>query len=109
MEIYPMPQNESRQSSRVNSSNHRAEEMLILFFQRNGCVRLVDEKRRKELGQKYKKGYEVRLTTNSKEELENMRQLLKQSGFKAGKPYKKHLQFVQPVYGKLAVEWFTNR
>lgn len=104
-----MSPNKNRQLSHVNPSNYRPEEMLILFFQRNGCVRLVDEKRRKELGQKYKKGYEVRLVANSKEELENIRQLLKQSGFKAGKPYKKHLQFVQPVYGKLAVEWFTSR
>lgn len=61
------------------------------------------------MGQKYKKGYEVRLVANSKEELEDMRQLLQQSGFKPGKPYKKHFQFVQPVYGKLAVDWFVNR
>lgn len=83
--------------------------MLIAFFRRNGCVRLVDEERREKLGQKYKKGYEVRLTANSKEELETMRQLLAQSGLKPGKPYKKRRQFVQPVYGKAAVDWFTSR
>ena len=90
-------------------SNYQAEKLLIAFFQRNGCIRLVDEKRKKELGQKYKKGYEVRLVASSKEELGHMRQLLQLSGFKPGKPYQKHLQFIQPVYGKLAVDWFTNR
>lgn len=83
--------------------------MLIAIFRRNGCVRLVDEQRRKEWGQKYKKGYEVRLIANSKEELETIRQLLQQAGFKPGKPYKKRLQFVQPVYGKSAVDWFTSQ
>jgi hypothetical protein len=91
------------------SENHQDEMLLLGFFQRNGCVRVVDEKRRKELGQKYKKGYEVRLVAYSREELEIMRRLIQQSGFKPGKPYKKHRQFVQPVYGKLAVDWFTSQ
>jgi len=89
--------------------NHQAQKSLLTFFQRNGCVRVVDEKRRKEFGQKYKKGYEVRLVAYSKEELEIMRHLLQQFGFKPAKPYKKHLQFVQPVYGKLAVDWFASQ
>jgi len=90
-------------------SNLRAEKLLIAFFQRNGCVRVPDLKRRKELGEKYKKGYEVRLTAKTKEELDTMRHSLQQCGFKPGKPYKKHLRFAQPVYGKIAVEWFTAR
>ncbi len=91
------------------NGNQQAEKLLLAFFQRNGCVRVPNEKRRKELGQKYKKGYEVRLVAKSKEELELMRQLLQQSGFKTCNPYKKHFQFVQPVYGKAAVGWFTSR
>ena len=90
-------------------SDPQAEKLLIAFFLRNGCVRVMNEERRKAEGQKYKKGYEVRLVAKSKEELEDMRQLLQQFGFKPGNPYKKFLQFVQPVYGKSAVEWFFVR
>ena len=86
-----------------------AEGLLITFFERNGCVRLADEKRRQQLGQKYKKGYEVRLVAYSEEELKNIRQLLLRVGFKAGKPYKKNYQIVQPIYGKTAVDWFKGR
>ena len=101
--------------SNKSLSNYQAKKLLITFFEKNGCVRVVDEKRRKELGQKYKKGYEVRLVASSEEELENIRQLLQQSGFNLGKPYlkrvqyKKRVQFVQPIYGKLAVDWFTSQ
>ncbi len=91
------------------NGNQQAVKSLLAFFQRNGCVRVVDEKRRQELGQKYKKGYEVRLVANSKEELGLIRHLLQQSGFKPGKPYQKNDQFVQPVYGKSAVDWFVSR
>ena len=96
-------------------SDYQAKKLLISLFEKNGCVRLVDEKRRKELGQKYKKGYEVRLVASSEEELENIRQLLQQSGFNLGKPYMKRLhykrrvKFVQPIYGKVAVDWFINQ
>ncbi|MBE7531805.1 MAG: hypothetical protein HND44_19515 [Chloroflexi bacterium] len=89
-------------------SDYQIEKMLIAFFRRNGCVQLVDEERRKKLGQKYRKRYEVRLIANSEEELETIRYLLKQSGFKPGKPYQKRRQFVQAVYGKSAVDWFTR-
>ena len=92
----------------VNSQNS-AERLLITFFERNGFVRLVNEKRREQEGQKYKKGYEVRLVAYSEEELKNMRQLLLHVGFKAGKSYKKHRQIIQPIYGKTAVEWFMGR
>ena len=91
------------------SSQNSAERLLITFFERNGFVRLVNEKRREQEGQKYKKGYEVRLVAHSEEELKNMRQLLLHVGFKAGKSYKKCRQIIQPIYGKTAVEWFLGR
>ncbi len=80
--------------------------VLAYFFRRNGYVRLPDKKLRKELGQKYKKGYEVRLVANSQEELNKMRQLLMRVGFRPGKPFQKRKQFVQPIYGKRSVEAF---
>jgi hypothetical protein len=91
------------------SSQNSAERLLTTFFERNGCVRLVNEKRREQEGQKYKKGYEVRLVAYSEEELKNIRQLLLRVGFKVGKSYKKHRQIIQPIYGKTAVEWFMGR
>ena len=105
-------QRQDRRASKTNQpavSKHQAKSKLLTFFERNGCVRMVDEKRRKLLGQKYKKGYEVRLTANSEEELGTMRRLLQQVGFNPGKAYKKHLQIVQPIYGKPAIEWFTGQ
>src|SRR3989337_1363960 len=92
----------------VNSQSS-TEGLLIAFFERNGCVRLVNEKRREQEGQKYKKGYEVRLVAYSEKELKIMRQLLLRVGFKVGKSYKKHYQIIQPIYGKTAVKWFTGR
>lgn len=79
------------------------------LFQRNGCVRMPNPERIKALGwNKYKKGYEVRLALRESE-LEHVRRLLQQAGFKPGKPYRKSRQVIQPVYGKEAVEWFLSR
>jgi hypothetical protein len=89
-------------------SGESPEELLGQYFRRNGYVRVVNEKRRQEQGQKYKKGYEVRLVTRNEQELAEIRHLLEQRGLKAGKPFRKHAQIVQPVYGKGAVEWFSK-
>ncbi|RME48593.1 MAG: hypothetical protein D6791_02890 [Chloroflexi bacterium] len=91
------------------STIQEAEAFLRELFQRNGYVRVPNEKRRQEVGsQKYKKGYEVRLVANSEEELEEIRQALRQLGFRPARPFQKHRQIVQPVYGKQAVEWFLS-
>ncbi len=60
------------------------------------------------MGQKYKKGYEVRLVVKTWREVMRIRQLLHCVGFKAGRPFKKHSRIVQPIYGKAAVEWFLS-
>ncbi|GAB4396069.1 MAG: hypothetical protein OHK0052_16810 [Anaerolineales bacterium] len=86
----------------------QAQEILIALFRRNGCIRVVDEERRKTQGQKYRKGYEVRFVAKSQEELATIRTALEILGFKPGKPYQKVRQFVQPVYGKTAVAMFTQ-
>lgn len=85
------------------------EALLLRYFRRNGYIRTVNVKRRQQLGQKYKKGYEVRLVANSESELAHIRTLLEQVGFKAGKPFRKHYQMVQPVYGKKIMEWFLKK
>ena len=84
------------------------EGLLRQAFRRSGYVRVANQTRRKEMGQKYKKGYEVRLVGKTRAELTQIRRLLRRVGFKAGKPFEKHSRIVQPIYGKAAVEWFLS-
>lgn len=88
-------------------SRANAAALLAAFFQRNGCVRIPNKKRRKLDGQTYKKGYEVRLTAGSAAELRSLRAQLKIAGFKPGKPYRKINRFILPIYGQAAVEKFS--
>jgi len=85
-----------------------AEALLRQSFRQDGYVRVVNKARRKEMGRKYRKGYEVRLVVKTPPELTQVRQLLRQIGFKPGKPFEKHRRIVQPIYGKAAVEWFLS-
>jgi len=82
--------------------------LLRYFFKWKGHVRWPNPKRRRQDGQKYKKGYEIRLVVKTREELRQMRQQLRRAGFKLGKPFKKAKQIVQPIYGKQAVERFLS-
>ncbi len=90
------------------SVDESPESALKRFFQRHGYVRVADLGIREELGRKYKKGYEVRLVAVSRREVAWLRRLLKQVGFKPGKPFQKHSRIVQPIYGRVAVEWFLS-
>ncbi|TVR10635.1 MAG: hypothetical protein EA401_12115 [Planctomycetota bacterium] len=82
---------------------------LAHFFHRNGYVRNKNAQRAEQEGaQRYKKGDEVRLSTRSQEELEEMQELLKQAGFTAGRSFVKGYQFCQPVYGRKAVARFLE-
>jgi hypothetical protein len=73
---------------------------LVLYFRRNGCIRVPNEKRQKKEGQDYKKGYEVRFTSFTKKELRFIRYLLRRKRFSLGASYEKGKRFVQPVYGR---------
>ncbi len=85
------------------------EEQLAAFIGRNGYFRLPNSARREREGhQVYKKGYEVRLVAGSKSELRQIRSLLRRAGFSVAKPYAKAQQWVQPVYGRQAVERFCQ-
>lgn len=83
------------------------EALLLWYYQRNGYKRIANEDRRLVLGKKYKKGWEVRLVADDETQLAQIRALLEIVSFKVRKPFQKHKQLVQPVYGKRAVEWFT--
>jgi len=84
------------------------EQHLAWFFERSGKVRLQDAERFKAEGwQIYKKGFEIRLTVRSDEELAEIRRLLEQTGFKLARPFRhsRHRQ-IQPIYGKAEVARF---
>jgi len=83
-------------------------EALVDFCQRNGCMRTVDAKRRTDEGPNYRKGYEIRLVGRNRKELYLIRRLLKRARLKGGKPHRNSNQWVQPIYGKAAVETFQT-
>ncbi|MCI0405756.1 MAG: hypothetical protein L0209_06755 [candidate division Zixibacteria bacterium] len=88
-------------------SHPQAASQLTIFFRRNGYVRRQNAKRLTVEGyMAYKKGDEVRLAANSMAELKTIRRLLRQAGFKPGKPFAKARQWRQPVYGREAVARF---
>jgi hypothetical protein len=74
------------------------------FFRRNGYLRRPNEDRRRKLGPKYKKGWELRFVLSTRTELTQVRRLLRQLGLRRAKPFKKHTRWVQPVYGKSAID-----
>jgi hypothetical protein len=83
-------------------------EQLAWFYQRNGYVRWCSPKRRRREGLRYKKGDEVRLVAESKRELLDIRRMLRQAGFKPGRPFRKGQQIRQPVYGIAEVQRFLE-
>ncbi len=87
----------------------RTARKLAGFFHRNGYVRWQNPGRLDAEGhQAYKKGDEVRLVADSRKELAVMRRLLREAGFKPGRPFPKGRQFRQPLYGREAVERFLE-
>ena len=58
--------------------------------------------------EQYKKGDEVRLVADSEQELKLIRRLLREAGFKPGRPFAKGLQYRQPIYGRQAVARFLE-
>lgn len=70
---------------------------------------MPDPERLEEEGhQKYKKGYELRFTARTQTELKKVRGLLARAGYRPGNPYGKGQQWIQPVYGREAVERFCK-
>ena len=82
---------------------------LTALFNRNGYVRPPAKKRLAAKGTgHFRRGFEFRLTATSKSELRVIRKLLRQAGFKPGRPFTKGRQFRQPVYGRQELERFLE-
>ncbi|MDH6126647.1 hypothetical protein [Kitasatospora sp. GP82] len=70
-----------------------------------GYVRQPDLARRNgEDGRTYKKGWEVRFTARTEEEIAEIRELVIAAGFAPARPFFKGHQLIQPVYGIAAVQ-----
>ncbi len=96
-------------SSKADSSPPEdARVRLVQLFRRNGYCRVPRDERREQLRTKYKKGWEVRLVLKDEAELDEAGRLLARAGLNAGSPFRKASQWVQPVYGKKAVETFES-
>lgn len=80
---------------------------LADFIRANSYARVPDETRQEEGWGSYKKGYELRIVVKSQEDLKQVRKLLQDASIKPGKAYRKAQQWVQPVYGKAAVNQLT--
>ncbi|GAA2745454.1 hypothetical protein GCM10010440_33310 [Kitasatospora cinereorecta] len=70
-----------------------------------GYVRRPDPNRRGgEDGRAYKKGWEVRFTARTEQEIAEIRDLVVAAGFAPARPFFKGQQLIQPVYGIAAVQ-----
>ena len=76
---------------------------LTQYLRANSYARVPDETRQEEGWSSYKKGYEMRIVVKSQDDLRKVRRLLQDASIKPGKAYRKAQQWVQPVYGKQAV------
>lgn len=93
----------------VRSSQRMVVARLASFFRRNGFVRRQDPQRLADEGwERYKKGDELRLVAESAKELRLIRRLLREAGFKPGRPFAKGRQYRQPIYGRQAVARFLD-
>lgn len=84
----------------------RPEFALVEFYRRNGYMRVPNETLREDAPREYKKGYEIRLIARSQRELTAIRRLIRQVDLRPGKPFPKHNQWVQPIYGRDAMDLF---
>jgi len=96
-------------SDSQQSSTSAAAAALLGWFERTAYVRCCDPERRVRERASYKKGFEVRLVLESKEDVRIVRRLLRAVGLRPGKTFGKHSRIVQPVYGEPAVRWFLDR
>ncbi|MDP2182894.1 MAG: hypothetical protein Q8K99_10060 [Actinomycetota bacterium] len=82
---------------------------LAKLFQRNGYVRRQNPGRVAGEGwTRYKKGDEVRLVVGSEVDLQRLRGLLSQAGFRPGKAYVQGSGWRQPLYGRKQVAAFLQ-
>ncbi|MCC7162539.1 MAG: hypothetical protein IT331_08595 [Anaerolineae bacterium] len=76
---------------------------LAEYIRANSYARVPNRARQDEGWSSYKKGYELRIVVKTREDVKQVRRLLKDARIKPGKPYRKANQWVMPVYGEQSV------
>lgn len=93
--------------SRDETSGQRA--AVLRLGHLPGYVRQPNvERRLVDKDQSYKKGWEVRFTARTEEQIEQIRELIVAAGFVPARPFLKGQQFIQPVYGMEAVQAYLE-
>jgi hypothetical protein len=77
--------------------------LLAEYLRANSYARVPNQERREEGWSAYKKGYELRIVVKTQDDVKRVRRLLQDAGIHPGKPFRKAQQWVQPVYGRQAV------
>ncbi len=90
------------------SRQQSAFEFIKTLAERAAYIRRPNPQRREKDGQKYKKGYEIRLPVNSDRELRQARNALSELGFSVGRPFQKQSQYVLSIYGRDQVARFIK-
>jgi hypothetical protein len=76
---------------------------LTDYLRANSYARVPNEDRQEEGWSSYKKGYELRIVVRTQDDVRKVRRMLQDAGIHPGKPFRKAQQWVQPVYGRQAV------
>ena len=96
------PENELRASPQVVAE-------LTALFRRNGYIRRQNPERLATAEYRtYKKGDEVRLVADTRDELRHIRRLLRAAGFKPGRAFVHSRPWRQPIYGRADVAEFLE-
>lgn len=92
----------------TSSNKQSARRLLAQLFLERGYVRQPNPTRLREGYTAYKKGTEVRLVAETRAVLTEVRAALRAVGLRPGRAFLKNGRYVQPVYGKDALEWFER-
>jgi hypothetical protein len=98
-----------RKTTSTSKDLQRIADELRDRFERNGYIRPPFEKLRKgDPTGRFRRGFEFRLTADTRSELMHIRSLLRRAGFKPSRPFVKGYQYRQPVYGRAQLQRFLD-
>jgi|GEM_PF-932405 len=86
--------------AKLNLTKRKAQFILEQAFLKNGYIRTRNERRlKKEGGLNYRKGFEVRLVLENKQELKLIQAAIVALDYNLSKTFINHGHIVQPIYG----------
>jgi hypothetical protein len=106
--VHPASAEQAEAGLAIPATEETARSVLAACFYSRGYIRAPDLARHQEIHEAYHHGWEVRLVVDTDAELEQIRGMLYQTGFKPGTPFRKRGSIVQPIYGREAVVRFRE-